>query len=68
VLVSFAVVYWLIPLILGGQLSLYRAEATLLPAVPLARRIPWYILLPLLLAALVISRLMATLFFKGAIT
>jgi hypothetical protein len=67
-LAAFTVVYWLVPIILGGQLSLYRAEATLLPAIPLARKVPWPILALLVFVAMVISRLMARQFFKGSIT
>ena len=62
-LATFLVVYWLTPLMMGGQLSLHRAEATLLPAVPLARHIPVPLLLGLLGGALVLSKLLAKLFF-----
>lgn len=66
-LAAFAVVYWVVPIALGGQLSLYRAEATLLPAVPLARRIPWPILTVLVCLAVRLSWLMGRRFFKGTI-
>jgi hypothetical protein len=66
-LMCFALLYWLIPITLGGQLSLYRAEATLLPAVPLARRIPWPILGALICIAIRLSWLMAREFFTGNI-
>ena len=66
-LAAFAVIYWVIPIVLGGQLSLYRAEATLLPAVPLARRIPAPILTVLVCLAVRLSWLMGRRFFKGTI-
>ena len=66
-LAAFAAIYWVIPIVLGGQLSLYRAEATLLPAVPLARRLPWPILSVLLCLAVRLSWLMGRRFFKGTI-
>lgn len=56
-----------VPLTLGGQLSLYRAEATLLPAVALTRKIPWQVLVMMLCGSLVLSRLMGKLFFKSLI-
>ena len=67
VLAVFLVAYWLIPLSLGGNLSLYRAEAVLLSGVPLARKLPVPMLCAVLLAALVISARMALLFFKGTL-
>jgi hypothetical protein len=39
-LAIFLLIYWWIPLALGGSLSLYRAESMLLPAVTLARKLP----------------------------
>ena len=35
-----AVAYWLFPLVLGGGLSLHRADALLMPAAVLTRRLP----------------------------
>jgi hypothetical protein len=66
-LAAFALVYWLVPIALGGQLSLHRAEATLLPAVPLARRIPWPILGFVVYLAIQLSWLMGRKFFRGTI-
>ena len=61
----FLLTYWLIPLTLGGNLSLYRVEAMLLPAVPLARKLPLPVLVALVLSALIISGCMALLFFQN---
>lgn len=51
-----ALVYWLFPLVLGGGLSLHRAEALLMPAAVLTRRLPapvqWGLLVALALTAL----------------
>jgi hypothetical protein len=66
-LALFLIVYWLTPLMLGGQLSIYRAEATLLPAVSLARRIPVPLLCVLLAVAVFLSLRMSELFFKGVL-
>lgn len=66
-LIAFGLLYWLIPIVLGGQLALYRAEATLLPALPLARRIPWPILGVLLCIAIRLSWVMGRAFFMGKI-
>jgi hypothetical protein len=57
--------YWLVPLVLGGQLSLYRAEAALLPAVPLALKIRWSWLASLLGTSIVLAWMMARLFFRN---
>jgi hypothetical protein len=65
VLALFSFVYWILPLSLGGKLSLYRADAVLLPGVPLARKLPLPVLGALLLAAFVISFGMALLFFRN---
>ena len=66
-LMSFTLIYWLVPITLGGKLSLYRAEATLLPGVPLARRVPWPILAALVCIAIRLSWKMARAFFAGRI-
>jgi len=64
----FVLIYWLTPLMLGGKLSLYRAEATLLPGVvPLAAKLRWPLLGIVLLLAMVLSRLMAKRFFDNAL-
>ena len=59
--------YWLFPLLVGGQLSLYRSEALLLPAVWLLRRAPAVVLGVILVAAVVLAIPMARGFFQGAL-
>lgn len=63
VLIWFMLFYWLVPLMMGGQLSIYRAEATILPAIALFRRLPTWLLIPGLACAIMLSRVMARLFF-----
>lgn len=67
VLVIFSVIYWLIPLCLGGNLSLYRAEAMLLPGVPLSAKLPLPVLILLLLLALVAASKVDVLFFRNVL-
>jgi hypothetical protein len=67
VLLLFFLTYWLVPLSLGGNLSLYRAEAVLLPAIPLAKKLPVPVLCLLLFVAIAISLRMGTLFFDGTL-
>lgn len=67
VLVIFLLVYWLVPLAMGGELSLYRAEAVLLPAVPLAKKLPMSVLLIVLATAILIASRMNPLFFNGTL-
>jgi hypothetical protein len=64
VLLLFFLCYWLVPLSLGGSLSLYRAEAVLLPAIPLAKKLPVPVLCVLVFVAIAISLRMGTLFFN----
>lgn len=59
--------FWLAPLMLGGNLSLYRAEALLLPAVLLVPALPRAAQLLLAAAAAAISVPMAAQFFSGAL-
>jgi hypothetical protein len=67
VLMSFMLFYWWVPLMMGGQLSIYRAEATILPAIALFRRLPAWLLVPGLACAIALSRVMARLFFLNQI-
>jgi hypothetical protein len=62
VLSSFMLFYWLVPLMMGGQLSIYRAEATILPAVALFRRVPTRLLIAYLACAFYLSAAIARLF------
>ena len=66
-LVCFTLVYWLVPLILGGGLSLYRAEAVLMPAVLLARKLPLPALAALLVLEIHLGIEMGRLFFTSVL-
>ena len=59
--------FWLAPLVLGGNLSLYRAEALLLPVVLLVPSLPRPLQLTLLGTALALSAPMAALFFRASL-
>lgn len=59
--------YWLFPLLIGGSLSLYRVEATLLPAVWLLRPAPASVLGLLLAGAGALAIPMASAFFQGTL-
>lgn len=63
VLLPTAVTVWLAPYVAGGSLSTYRAEALVIVAVPLLRRAPLAVLLPLLASAATVAWQMAPLFF-----
>jgi hypothetical protein len=56
-------VFWAAPLAIGGQLSVYRSEALLVPAVLALRRLPPVVLWPLTAGALVLAGVMDHLFF-----
>jgi len=71
-LIIAAVLVWLIPYIAipyrpGGMLSVYRDEALTIVLVPLLRRLPAWLLVPPLLAAVWVAESMASLFFSGYI-
>lgn len=59
--------YWLFPLLIGGRISLYRAEALLLPAVWLLRRTPAPVLGTLLGGAILVAVPMGRAFFEGSL-
>jgi hypothetical protein len=67
VLALFLLCYWLVPLTLGGQLSIYRAEAVLLPAAPLAAKLPLPVLAALAASAIYLASKMAVLFFASVL-
>lgn len=67
VLSLFLVVYWCVPLALGGALSLYRSEALLISAVPLARKLPTPVIALLVALAFLIAARMDVLFFKNSL-
>ena len=57
--------YWLLPLMIGGGLSPYRSESLLAPAVAGLQRVPRLAVVVLLLAAITIWMIMATEFARG---
>jgi len=64
-LLLYVVTFWMAPLIVGGNVSLYRSEALLLPAVILLPTLPRWLQFVLLVAAVLLSVPMAALFFRG---
>lgn len=62
-----ALVYWLVPLALGGGLSLHRADAVLMPAAILTRRLPAPVQLLLLAAAAVTALRVGARYFSGVL-
>ncbi|HST67962.1 MAG TPA: hypothetical protein VLM05_22520, partial [Mycobacteriales bacterium] len=56
---------WLVPYIAGGQASTYRSEAYVVLVVPLLRRLPSWLLLPVLAAAVWVAWRMAPNFFNA---
>jgi Gpi18-like mannosyltransferase len=67
-LAVFALIYWLTPLMLGpGYVAIVRSEAMLLPVVPLAKKLPIPVLVIIVLAALVLSARVGSLFFRSVI-
>ena len=63
-LAGYCLAFWAFPLCVGGHLSLYRAEALLVPAVAL---LPERARLPLLAAAVPLSFAISVAFFRGAL-
>jgi hypothetical protein len=57
--------YWVLPLVIGGGLSLFRSESLLVPAVTGLQRIPRFAVVVLLLVAVTIWIIMATEFARG---
>ena len=64
-LALYVAVFWLAPLTLGGALSLYRAEALLLPAAALLPGAPRPVRAGFAAAAMALSIPMGVLFFRG---
>ncbi|MGO9077424.1 MAG: hypothetical protein ACLQDY_00045 [Streptosporangiaceae bacterium] len=67
VLAVTAAAEWLIPYAGGGKLSLYRAEALVIVAVPLLRRLPAWLLAAAVAVAAWVALAMAPLFFSSAL-
>ena len=62
---AWAAAFWLFPLVLGGRISLYRAESLLLPSVALVREAPLPLLVLLAACAVAVSLPIALGFFRG---
>jgi hypothetical protein len=58
---------WLVPYIAGGRVSSYRSEAFVVLAVPLLRRLPAWLLLPLVAAAAFVSWRLSPYFFDSTL-
>ena len=56
---------WLVPYIAGGAASTYRSEAFVVLSVPLLRRLPAWLLVVPLAAAVLVAWHMAPYFFNG---
>jgi hypothetical protein len=62
-----AVGVWLVPYIAGGDASTYRSEAFVVVCVPLLRRLPWWLLVVPLGAAVWVAWHMVPYFFNGTL-
>ena len=60
-----ALLYWAFPLIAGRGLSLYRADALVLPVLLLLVDLPFWLLVPLLAWLVAVALSMGQLFFNG---
>lgn len=66
-LIAYSIAFWIVPLAIGGELSLYRSEALLLPAALLVPRLSMALQCALAGTAFALSIPMAILFFKGVL-
>lgn len=57
-----AIGVWLVPYVAGGEESVYRPEAFIVLAIPLLRKLPWPMLVPLILVELWVAGHMIPLF------
>ncbi|WP_211259178.1 hypothetical protein [Dyella japonica] len=64
-LTLFTLTFWLFPLVMGGGVSIYRAEALLLPACVLMRRLPLALQTGLTVCAVFLAYPMAMLFYSS---
>jgi hypothetical protein len=60
-----ALLYWAFPLVAGRGLSLYRADALVLPVLLLLVDLPCWLLVPLLAWLVAVALSMGQLFFNG---
>ncbi len=67
VLYAFCLIYWVMPLVVGGVLSMYRAESVLLPIVIILRKLHAGILIPLILSGIYFKLALSTAFFAGSL-
>lgn len=56
--------FWLVPLTMGGTLSLYRSEAMLMPGVLLLPKLPRGMQIAFFGAAVILTIPMASMFFR----
>ncbi len=68
VLASYACVFWIVPLSLGGELSLHRAEALLLPVAALTWRLPRRLQIALVVVCAVVGVLIASSFIDATLS
>jgi hypothetical protein len=66
-LAVYALVYWSVPLVIGGGISLYRAESLLVPAAPLVCRLPRAAQVAILAIAIWLAVSMGVLFLRRAL-
>jgi len=66
-LTAYGLTYWVFPLVVGGNISLYRAEALLLPAFLLLRRAPVALQLVLCAGLAYLDYKMGIRFFRGVL-
>jgi hypothetical protein len=58
---------WLVPYIAGGRVSTYRSEAFVVLLVPLLRRLPAWLLLPVVALAAFVSWRVSPYFFNATL-
>ncbi len=56
---------WLVPYVAGGGASTYRSEAFVILSVPLLRRLPWWVLAPILALVVITAWRMSPNFFNA---
>ncbi len=67
ILYAFCLIYWVMPHIVGGVLSMYRTESVLLPIVVILRRLRVGILFSLIVMAIYFKVALSTAFFAGSL-
>lgn len=64
---AYLAAFWLFPLVMGSGVALYRAEALLMPAALLARRLPFAAQCALLALSAPLALAIGALFFRGVL-